>query len=372
MEAYPWGGSEALWFEMAKAALKSGIEVVVSYKYWDTTPPKISELIRLGATVIFRHNKTIYPNLYQRLVAKALRKPVNFNRALLFEPIFEAKPDKIVLNEGAFANVVHFPELSQLLLQNRHKIPYSSIVQQNKEFGMIPGQQTELARRIYLNAQKVFFVSQRNKQVAEYMLSRALPNGRVVRNPVNLKRVDTISYMAQKKIKLASVGRLECKAKGQDVLLRALAVLKDDYDFELTFYGKGPDEDNLKALTQFLSLEDKVVFAGFAESIERVWKDNHLLVLPSHYEGIPLAVVEAMLCGRPCLLTDVAGNTEWITHGESGFIAESTTVKVLVKTLEDAFSQKNKWESMGKIGALKAKELYDLTPGETILKLVWD
>jgi glycosyltransferase involved in cell wall biosynthesis len=44
-----------------------------------------------------------------------------------------------------------------------------------------------------------------------------------------------------------------------------------------------------------------------------------------------MPIVEAMLCGRPCLLTDVAGNTEWIQHLENGFIASSPTVVSLVK-----------------------------------------
>jgi glycosyltransferase involved in cell wall biosynthesis len=309
--------------------------------------------------------------MHERLWAKISGKPAKYKRERLFQPIFAEQPDLIILSEGAFANVVHFPELSELVLEHRHKIPFSIIVQQNKEFGMLPTQQTELARDIYLNAQHVFFVSERNKQVAEYMLSAELPHAEVVRYPVNLKKPDYIAYnIKDPKLKLASVSRLECKAKGQDLLLRALSLLKEHYDFELTFYGKGPDEENLKRLTKFLGLEEHVVFAGFTDSIEEVWKEHQLLVMPSHYEGIPLAVAEAMLCGRPCLLTDVAGNTEWISHGENGFIAESPTVKALVKTLEDAFKQNDKWQAMGKNAAVTAKTLYDPQPGETLIKRI--
>ena len=56
-----------------------------------------------------------------------------------------------------------------------------------------------------------------------------------------------------------------------------------------------------------------------------IWAEHHALVLPSRFEGMPLVVVEAMLCGRPCIVTDVGGNAELIRDGINGFLAKAPT-----------------------------------------------
>ena len=66
---------------------------------------------------------------------------------------------------------------------------------------------------------------------------------------------------------------------------------------------------------------EKVTYGGFTEDVESIWASHHALVLPSRSEGLPLVVVEAMLCGRPAIVTDVAGNAELIQDGVSGFVA---------------------------------------------------
>jgi glycosyltransferase involved in cell wall biosynthesis len=243
-------------------------------------------------------------------------------------------------------------------------------VHQNREHGAINPASYEKAKTIYSNAKQVLFVSERNKEMANTMLSMSLTNASVVRNPVNLETLGIIDYPKSKQIKLATVGRLLCRQKGQDLLLRALAQLKEDYNFTLSIYGTGEDEIYLKELSSYLNLDNHVYFAGYNANVSAIWSKNHMLVMASHYEGIPLVVVEAMLCGRPCLLTDVAGNTEWIQHLESGYIANSPTVEALVEVLKLAFNQKEEWQGMGEMAASRAEGLYDPAPGETIFKLV--
>jgi glycosyltransferase involved in cell wall biosynthesis len=65
-----------------------------------------------------------------------------------------------------------------------------------------------------------------------------------------------------------------------------------------------------------------------------MWNYHDILVIPSRHEGLPIAAVEAMMCHRPVLATDVGGNAEVIRDGETGFIAESPSLAALDRALE--------------------------------------
>jgi glycosyltransferase involved in cell wall biosynthesis len=80
----------------------------------------------------------------------------------------------------------------------------------------------------------------------------------------------------------------------------------------------------------------------------QIWRENHVLVLPSRYEGLPLTIVEAMLCGRPIVATDVAGHSEVINDGVTGFLAEAATVKSLERSLERMWEHRENLQNIGK------------------------
>jgi glycosyltransferase involved in cell wall biosynthesis len=370
MEGYPWGGSEALWLDMAEEALKKKMHVSVSYKHWGALPQQLKFIEEKGADLYLRKLNYIKTPLVSKVLRKLRRQSTIIRKENPFLAIFATKPDVLLINEGAFTSILYFPDLCQLVLAGN--IPYVLLVHQNREHGAINPTFYEKAKTIYSNAKQVLFVSERNNDMANTMLSMSLKNAIVVRNPVNLETLGIIDYPKSNQIKLAAVGRLLCEQKGQDLLLRALAQLKEDYNFTLSIYGTGEDEIYLKELSSYLNLDNEVVFAGYNANVRAIWDENQMLVLASHFEGMPIVIVEAMLCGRPCLLTDVAGNTEWIQHLENGFIAKSPTVEALVEVLQLAFNQKEKWQGMGEMAASRAEGLYDAAPGETLLKLVWD
>ncbi|MHA6763521.1 glycosyltransferase [Streptacidiphilus sp. PAMC 29251] len=112
------------------------------------------------------------------------------------------------------------------------------------------------------------------------------------------------------------VGRL-CRQKGQDVLLRAWAGVSAAVpDARLVLVGDGPDRAALEALAAGLPRPGSVVFAGAVEDPREWYAAADLLVLPSRWEGMALVPLEAMACGRPVLLTEVAGARECLEQGE--------------------------------------------------------
>ncbi|MFD4261682.1 glycosyltransferase family 4 protein [Streptomyces sp. NPDC058534] len=101
------------------------------------------------------------------------------------------------------------------------------------------------------------------------------------------------------------VGRL-CRQKGQDVLLRAWeAVLHRVPDARLVLVGDGPDRDRLRE-----DAPESVLFVGAVTDATLWYQAADLVVLPSRWEGMALAPLEAMACGRPVVVTDVDGARE--------------------------------------------------------------
>jgi glycosyltransferase involved in cell wall biosynthesis len=101
------------------------------------------------------------------------------------------------------------------------------------------------------------------------------------------------------------VGRL-CRQKGQDVLLRAWPeVVRRLPGARLVLVGDGPDADRLRA-----AAPGSVTFAGTAADAAPWYRAADVVVLPSRWEGMALAPLEAMACARPVVVTDVDGARE--------------------------------------------------------------
>ncbi|MFD8572922.1 glycosyltransferase [Streptomyces sp. NPDC057694] len=131
---------------------------------------------------------------------------------------------------------------------------------------------------------------------------------RLVPNGVDLKRFSPEGPAADAAGAgplVVCVGRL-CRQKGQDVLVEAWRdVLADVPGARLVLVGDGPDLDRLRA-----AAPPSVLFAGAVEDPAPWYRAADLVVLPSRWEGIALAPLEAMACGKPVLLTDVDGARE--------------------------------------------------------------
>jgi glycosyltransferase involved in cell wall biosynthesis len=235
----------------------------------------------------------------------------------------------------------------------------------------MPETERRILLKAYERARKVCFISDRSRHTAERQLCHDIPNAVVVRNPVNMKNTGPIGMPAAGKIRMATVGNLLTSHKGQDILLSVLSEQKwVGRDWELNIYGEGADRKYLEDLVVYYRLGDRVVLHGKTDDIRAVWEKNHLLVMPSHMEGMPLAIVEAMLCGRPCVATDVGGAAEWIVDGISGFIAAAATTDSLDKALEKAWQEKDRWGAIGIQAHARAMALYDPSAGETLLEKI--
>jgi glycosyltransferase involved in cell wall biosynthesis len=222
------------------------------------------------------------------------------------------------------------------------------------------------------HASAAYFVSQANIEVTRRQLVAPLRHARAIQNPFNVR------YDAQPPwphdssgmLSLACVARLDALQKGQDLLLQVLDRPHwRSRSIRVTFVGTGTNERALRKTVANLKLAN-VEFAGFVQGIEEFWANHHALVLPSRFEGMPLALVEAMLCARPCIVTDVAGHRELVRDNVNGFLAKAPTVDLLDEAMNRAWENRHRLKQMGEIAAKDVREWVSPDPtGDLVREL---
>jgi len=229
-------------------------------------------------------------------------------------------------------------------------IPYVNLSQANNEGFWPSDHDVPSWRQALRGARACFFVSQANLELCERQIAERLPHAEVARNPFQVPWSQSPSWPsdAHGGLRVACLGRLEPSSKGQDLLLQVLALPKwKERSLHVNFYGKGYAADSVKSLARFLGVDTKVEFCGFAGDVEKIWREHQLLVLPSRYEGLPLALVEAMLCHRPAVVTNVGGSAEVVEDGVTGFLAPTPTVGDLDRAMERAWERRGELRQMG-------------------------
>src|SRR5258708_6149843 len=251
----------------------------------------------------------------------------------LEELLPSVRPAVVVMSDGSALPPIEIAEMFAT-----KKWPFVSIGQNNCELWWPSDELAARYRKILPAALGCYFVSLANQRVAETQLGYKIENAEVVRNPFNVvydAAPPWPSIDVNSELRLACVARLDPAAKGQDILLEALAHPSwAGRRWRLTLYGDGPSRIGLARLVERFQLNDRVVFAGHVSIVEEIWAFNHVLTMPSRWEGLPLAIVEAMLCARPVMATDVGGNSEAIENGVSGIITAPPTISAMQKTLD--------------------------------------
>ncbi len=351
MEGNPWGGSEELWSQTAGLLAKEGFRVGVNVKRCSEDPIPIQNLERLKCDVVRRCPRTILQRVLGRMTSETEYSWLN-----------RFRPHLVIISQGGTADGLEWMEACL-----DRGIPYVTITHAVADYWWLNDYDTVRLGRGYRGAKICFFVSRGNMEVVQTQLVLQLPNARIVRNPVCVPFDTCLAWPDGPTYRLACVGRLEPNAKGQDILFRVLRLEKwRQRPIRVTLYGNGANTKTLARLKEFWNLQ-MVEFAGFLSNPENIWKAEQILVLPSRVEGLPLAIVEAMLCGRPCIVTDVAGNTEMVEDNVTGFVAAAPTPALLDEAMERAWNRRHDWQSMGQGAARHIRELVSRDPvGEFI------
>jgi L-malate glycosyltransferase len=148
--------------------------------------------------------------------------------------------------------------------------------------------------------------------------------------------------------------------KGVDVLLRALALMRDK-QVELRVVGDGPEASRLARLAESLGLGSRVEFLGLRNDVEQLLAQADVFVHPAVWqEAFGMTIAEAMTCGRPVVASRVGAVPELIEHERSGLLFPAGSAQALAQALDRLAEDAELCERLGQQARARAESLFEL------------
>ena len=158
------------------------------------------------------------------------------------------------------------------------------------------------------------------------------------------------------------VGRLDFR-KGLFDLIRCGKYVGEEYpEVKFVITGEGPLQGKLKEEVRKMQLQDRIIFLGHVSRsrLIQLYQDATVFVLPSHYEGLPTVLLEAMSCGVPVVATSVSGNTEVISSGVNGLLVPPKAPRDMAMAISRLLGDEQLRQDLGKAARRTIVERYTL------------
>ena len=164
----------------------------------------------------------------------------------------------------------------------------------------------------------------------------------VVRNGVSEPAAGRTELALPRPI-IGGMGRLD-RQKGFDVLIDALVALPG---VSAVVAGDGPERDPLVRHAHARSVADRFAIVPWQDQIGPFLRSLDVFVLPSRYEGLPLALLEAMATGAPAVAADVGAVSEAVVSGESGLLVPPDDAPALAAGIRQLLDDEEARERLG-------------------------
>lgn len=176
-----------------------------------------------------------------------------------------------------------------------------------------------------------------DQDIAVNKLGYAKKNVHIIPNGVDINKfLPNLIPKPNPPIKIIMVGRL-WPQKDPKTLFRAVKMLLEkNIDVTVTFVGDGELMHELNKLAE--NYPKNIIFLGWKDNISELLPQQSVFVLPSLWEGMPLAILEAMSCGLPCVVTNIPGNNDLVRDGYNGFLFEIADHEKLAFLLENYYN----------------------------------
>jgi glycosyltransferase involved in cell wall biosynthesis len=337
MSSDAWGGSEILWTKLIPVLQDRGVQVAAT-TFASRQARQVCQRHGLSETMLLprsavRPSRRVLPKVLNKLSGRAMqraRQRVWLDRQRRF--CDHVCPDVVFVSMA-------WPEsgISLHPFLKHTGTPYVCFLHGVGE--AFAKHQASAERRSFLEgAAKVLLTGQRSERLLEQWLGHPLTNAVPTLNFVDCDyfapRAGASARDASESTKLLCVARLSVRDKGQDVLLEALADLRD-LNWRLTLAGDGPDRELLEQQAAQLALEERVAFLGDTPNAEvrELLSTHDVFALSSRNEGLPLSLLEAMACALPCVATDVGSVREILEDEKGGLLVKPEDAASLGRAL---------------------------------------
>lgn len=360
------GGAERVIVNLAGQFVKKGIDVIIATEWQaedEYVPVSAVRRIDVGLTdaeekLGRRKKQTIRKNRLRKLI-------VNERPDAVLAFCRNANYRAVLAASGTGVPCI-------VSVRNDPKVYYASVTQKI------------ISKYLYGKAEGIVF---QTDEAADFFRGKIQEKSRVILNPISenylnlpkdaqlagdkdLNNKDVNIEGVNKRKSIVSVGRIT-DAKDQITLIKAyekLIGIDDIYkDYKLEIYGERGEDDTLDLLTKYIDehkLGEQVVFMGLSSQLEKDIVDDYMFVLPSKYEGMPNALLEAMVLGLPVISTDCpcGGPRMLINDGDNGYLVPVGDVDCICDRMKTLVDDVDKARSMGK----KAAEVVDKVLPEVI------
>jgi glycosyltransferase involved in cell wall biosynthesis len=143
-----------------------------------------------------------------------------------------------------------------------------------------------------------------------------------------------------------TVGRLTSQKGHRDLLAAIPHLVREFPAVRFIWVGEGEDREELMERVRACGVQDSVLLLGYRADVPRLLKAADLFVFPTHYEGHPLALLEAMTQGLPIVASDASSIPEIIQHGVQGLLFRTGDRENLLATLRWALQHPDSLQEM--------------------------
>lgn len=173
--------------------------------------------------------------------------------------------------------------------------------------------------------------SKENVQFFQKKKNIVIPNGILVKNyELNLQKNNLFTFV--------SVGRLE-EVKNHILLIDIVESLSEEFEFQLLIAGDGHLKNNLEKLIKEKNLSSKIKLLGLRKDIPSILNTSHCFVLPSLWEGFPIALLEAGASKLP-IITNTVGSIPSFLNNENAYVIQlhefEKTMREVIQNYENA------------------------------------
>ena len=157
-----------------------------------------------------------------------------------------------------------------------------------------------------------------------------------------------------------SIGRLEPQKGFQDFLEIFPEIVRKNKKIKYIVAGEGTYRNELEKIVSSKGLQGKVQFAGERDDIPDILNVFDLFILPSHYEGLPTVVLEAMAMEKVVIANDLPQVKEIITDGVNGFLVDFSRKEMVISLMDNLIAQPQNLLKIGKRARMRVREMFTI------------